>query len=134
MLYVGLMFIFAKSPQSSALNMSQGLLKWFPFLAQSNLSLIIVYIRKTIHVIGYFIGTILIFNAVRATPVFKRMPYLATGLLGLLVAIFDEWYQTALPHRSGQIQDVLIDLVGILIALTLVKIKLPGNKQASGSS
>ena len=51
----------------------------------------------------------------------KRMPYLATGLLGLLVAIFDEWYQTALPHRSGQ--DVLIDLVGILIALTLVKIK-----------
>ena len=71
MLYVGLMFIFAKSPQSSALNTIH-LLKWFPF-GSINPSLIIVYIRKTIHVIGYLSAQSLYLMQC-ATPVLNVCP------------------------------------------------------------
>ncbi|NMB38363.1 MAG: VanZ family protein [Firmicutes bacterium] len=122
------MFLFAKCPQSSAYSMAEQLFEWFPFLAEADIPVLVFYIRKFLHVLGYFIGTCIIFYAVKITPVFKRAVYISTLGLALLLAILDEWYQTTLPHRSGRIEDVFIDLIGITVALLLLK----HNSKASG--
>lgn len=45
---------------------------------------------------------------------------IAAALVSVLYAICDEWHQTFVPGRGGTWTDVLIDCVGILIALTLL--------------
>src|SRR5271166_1990267 len=73
------------------------------------------YIRKSGHVVGYGILSILLFRAWRATlPVMtdvKWTPRWATiAILGTaLVASLDEWHQTFIPSRTGTIRDVMLD-------------------------
>ena len=39
---------------------------------------------------------------------------LASGLLvGVTVAVFTEWYQSTIPGRSGNVEDILTDVVGV---------------------
>ena len=42
--------------------------------------------------------------------------------LGMLIASLDEFIQLFSPGRSSQISDVLIDTVGIIIGILLVKL------------
>ena len=42
------------------------------------------------------------------------------GLMALGVAIFDEIYQIYIPQRNASITDVLLDLIGISLAVTLI--------------
>jgi VanZ family protein len=73
------------------------------------------YIRKSGHVVGYAILSVLLFRAWRATlPVVddaKWTPRWATiALLGTaLVASLDEWHQSFLPSRTGRVEDVVLD-------------------------
>lgn len=122
LLYGVFIFIFAGSPESGAASMSSELLRWFPDLDHETLKLIIFYLRKFAHIAGYFIATMLIYFAVKITPGLNRYPYLVTLMLGLLLAILDEWYQTTLPHRTGAIMDVFVDLIGIILALSSIKL------------
>jgi len=39
----------------------------------------------------------------------------------LLYAISDEWHQTFIPGRSGQLADVLVDFSGALLALIIIR-------------
>lgn len=72
-------------------------------------------IRKTGHVVGYGILSILLFRAWRATlPAMsdvKWTPRWATiAILGTaLVASLDEWHQSFIPSRTGRWQDVVLD-------------------------
>ncbi len=126
--YIVLIFLFAKCPQSSAYNMAEQLFSWFPFLAETDIPVFVFYMRKSLHVLGYLIGTCIIFYAVKVTPVLKKSVHISTLGLALLLAVLDEWYQTTLPHRSGRIEDVFIDLIGIIIGLLLLR----DNRKASG--
>ena len=73
------------------------------------------FIRKSGHVVGYAILSILLFRAWRATlPAMsdvKWTPRWATiAILGTaLVASLDEWHQSFLPSRTGRWQDVVLD-------------------------
>jgi VanZ family protein len=73
------------------------------------------YIRKTGHVIGYAILSILLFRAWRATlPAMADVswtPRWATiAVLGtVIVASLDEWHQSFIPSRTGRWQDVVLD-------------------------
>ena len=73
------------------------------------------YIRKSGHVVGYGILSILLFRAWRATlPTMsdvKWTPRWATvAILGTaLVASLDEWHQSFIPSRTGRWQDVVLD-------------------------
>jgi VanZ family protein len=46
-----------------------------------------------------------------------KRPYLWAILLTILYAVSDEYHQTFVPGRNGQLADVLIDSLGGLIAL-----------------
>ncbi len=73
------------------------------------------YIRKSGHVVGYGILSILLFRAWRATlPAMSDVKWTprwaAIAILGTaLVASLDEWHQTFIPSRTGTIRDVILD-------------------------
>jgi len=73
------------------------------------------YIRKSGHVVGYAILSILLFRAWRATlPAMsdvKWAPRWATiAILGTaLVASLDEWHQSFIPSRTSAVSDVVLD-------------------------
>jgi hypothetical protein len=47
--------------------------------------------------------------------------FVLPGLIAILIAIADEWHQTAIPTRDGSFSDVLIDLAGITLALFMIR-------------
>jgi len=51
----------------------------------------------------------------------------------LLFAIVDEWQQSFFPFRTGSVKDVVLDSVGILSALGLLKINQQRKKRAPGN-
>ncbi len=73
------------------------------------------FIRKTGHVIGYGILSVLLFRAWRASlPAMSDVTWTprwaAIAILGTaLVASLDEWHQSFIPSRTGRWQDVALD-------------------------
>ncbi len=79
------------------------------------------FIRKTGHFVGYFTLSWLLFRAWRDTFPFPgnrwsiqwaRISFFMTAL----VACLDEWHQSFLPSRTGNLHDVLLDSTAALIA------------------
>jgi len=84
------------------------------------------YIRKTGHFVGYFALSFLLFRAWRATlPLPCASPWSIqwariSFFMSALVACLDEWHQTYLPSRTGNLQDVLLDSSGALAAQIVI--------------
>ena len=71
---------------------------------------------KGYHVLEYTILTLLLIGAFAS---FKKNPLIA-GFASLAYAATDEWHQTFVPHRGGHVSDVMIDSLGITIAVVLI--------------
>ena len=73
------------------------------------------FIRKSGHVVGYGILSVLLFRAWRATlPAMSDVKWTqrwaTIAVLGTaLVAGLDEWHQTFIPSRTGTIRDFILD-------------------------
>jgi VanZ family protein len=84
------------------------------------------YIRKGGHFFGYSALSFLLFRAWRATlpcaspsrwsMQWARISFFMTAL----VACLDEWHQTYLPSRTGNLHDVLLDGSGALVAQIVI--------------
>jgi VanZ family protein len=98
------------------------------------------YIRKTGHVIGYAILSILLFRAWRATlPTISNvnwtLRWATIALLGAaLVASLDEWHQSLIPSRTGRWQDVVLDTCAALAAQVLIFLWWKSRKAAALTS
>ena len=96
-------------------------------------------LRKIIHVIEYAVLTIFTFFAARYTNrisfvrSYAESPvklvksdnemYIALTLwMSLLTAVVDEYHQLFVDGRDGSIRDVLIDSIGIIIVLIIIRI------------
>jgi VanZ family protein len=84
------------------------------------------YFRKVGHFVGYFVLSWLLFGAWRAT-----LPQLHTThwswhwarvafFMSALVATLDEWHQTHLASRTGNLGDVLLDTSAVLTAQIVI--------------
>ncbi len=80
-----------------------------------NSLIIIILTRKIAHVSEYLILSLLFYWN------FKDK-YLLYIFFPILLAIYDEFQQRFLPGRVGQFSDVLIDMLGILLAFVILKI------------
>jgi hypothetical protein len=69
------------------------------------------------HVTEFLVLTLLLARVLRGRV--KNVPLWA-GLTALLFAISDEFHQTFIPLRDGNVRDVFIDAVGISVALLLL--------------
>jgi VanZ family protein len=73
------------------------------------------FLRKSGHVLGYGLLSILLFRAWRETlPSAKgtrwTLRWASIAMLGTaLVASLDEWHQSYLPTRTGTVRDVVLD-------------------------
>ena len=79
------------------------------------------YLRKTGHFVGYFMLSLLLFRAWRATFPFPGVNWSVqwariSFFMTALVACLDEWHQTYLPKRTGSLHDVLLDSAAALVA------------------
>lgn len=115
-------FIFSNSHQAGALSgiRSERVTAWVnAAFAKVGLGVTIseLAIRKLGHLaefmlLGFWLMlTLRVYT--RRVVAFISWPLLA----GLLVAVCDEFYQTFVPGRSGQMSDVLIDFAGVLLGI-----------------
>ncbi len=91
-------------------------------------------LRKSGHVALFFIITVAVFMLLRQ---YLRSPWSALGgavLLGSLMAILDEYYQSFIPGRMGSLADVFVNLVGITLATLFIVLALLITWHRSGSS
>lgn len=83
-------------------------------------------LRKCAHASVYFILSILLLNALLTSHYkFKKkysLTIILTILLCFLYAITDEYHQTFIPGRTGQLSDILIDTIGSTLSLILISI------------
>lgn len=75
-------------------------------------------VRKCAHVSEFFILGILVINLVSKYNV--KHIYLISFIVCVLYASSDEFHQLFVPGRSGQVTDIFIDLIGVVLGLLLV--------------
>jgi VanZ family protein len=97
------------------------------------------YIRKTGHVVGYGVLSVLLFRAWRATwPAVSNAKWTfrwtAIAIFGTaLVASLDEWHQSFIPSRTGRWQDVVLDTCAGVAAQLLVFLWWKGSGKGTSS-
>jgi len=79
---------------------------------------LIFIIRKCAHVSEFFILGILVINLVSKYNV--KHIYLISFIICVLYSSSDEFHQLFVPGRSGQVADIFIDLIGVVLGLLLV--------------
>jgi VanZ family protein len=77
-------------------------------------------VRKLAHLTEFTILGGLLYTILRRYITYGTV--IKTIGLGMLIASLDEFIQLFSPGRSSQISDVLIDTVGIIIGILLVKL------------
>jgi VanZ family protein len=91
-------------------------------------------IRKTGHIVGYSVLTLLFFRALRVTIQVTGSPRWSIVWAGIafgmtaLVASLDEWHQSFLPSRTGNIRDVTLDSAAALVTQVLIYAWLRGGR------
>jgi VanZ family protein len=80
-----------------------------------------VLLRKTGHFVGYFTLSVLLFRSLRASfPGLSTRWRLQWATLAFLctssVSMLDEWHQTFLRSRTGNVRDVLLDSSAAFVA------------------
>ncbi len=84
--------------------------------------------RKIAHISEYFVLAFLFFKAVSNYSLSSHKKIILTLFFPILIAVFDEYYQTTVPGRGGSFRDVFIDAVGALIVVYLIKYYNYNNK------
>lgn len=73
--------------------------------------------RKAAHMFLYFVLFLFLLLATGLIFLKIRSEIAAAGLVCLLLAGLDEYHQTFVPGRSGELRDVAVDMAGALCAL-----------------
>jgi len=87
------------------------------FLNIKNLDMLSFIIRKFAHFIEYLILGILVYNLIKN---YNKKTYIAI-MICILYAISDEFHQMFVPGRSCQIIDIIIDIIGVISGIYLLK-------------
>ena len=74
-------------------------------------------VRKCAHVSEFFILGILVINLISKYNV--KNSYLLSFFVCVLYASSDEFHQLFVPGRSGQVADIFIDLIGVVLGLSI---------------
>ena len=83
----------------------------------SDTSKVSFIIRKCAHVSEFFILGILVINLVSKYNV--KHIYLISFIICVLYASSDEFHQLFVPGRSGQVTDIFIGMIGVVLGLSI---------------
>lgn len=99
------------------------LLRWLnPDISDDAIRSVQFVVRKTAHLTEYAILALLVWRARRQpfrgdTRPWKRADALVAFTVAALFAATDEWHQSFVPSREGQLIDVVIDSTGAALGL-----------------
>lgn len=74
-------------------------------------------IFKSLHVIEYAILYFFLFRAFSR----NKINFLIPMIIAIFYSMTDEFHQTFVPTRSGKLQDVAIDFLGVILMYTFIK-------------
>lgn len=98
-------------------------LRWLdPQITWATLNLVQTVIRKLGHVTEYAILAMLLWRAMRGGTAWTSKRWTLFLTIWVMCAIFaatDEFHQSFVPSRTASFQDVMIDICGALIGLTI---------------
>jgi VanZ family protein len=139
-LIVWLGFIsFASTDSFSAGNTSRiigPLVLWlFPNTTPETLAVIQFFTRKIAHLTEYAILGFLAARAFRTSsrPGVRNRWFLICAALVIVYALADEYHQSFVPSRTASIYDSLIDMIGGLTALLIVRRRAKDSTHERGS-
>ena len=102
------------------------LMRWlFPSMSQAHIEQLHYAFRKCCHMTEFAVLAVLAWRAIRQPTRHDQRKWrwdeagLALGIT-LLYAASDELHQVFIPSRTGQISDVVVDVLGGAIGLTLL--------------
>ena len=79
-------------------------------------------VKKTAHVIEYFVLYWLLFRAWSdKNSKVNRKVFVWSMVVAILYALSDEWHQTFVPGREGTLRDVGFDTIGVLLGYSQIK-------------
>ena len=76
-------------------------------------------VKKGSHMIGYALLGVAMLRGVRGDALLARRHYVWALVLTALYAMTDEYHQTFVPGRGGNVWDVGVDALGATISLSL---------------
>jgi VanZ family protein len=91
-----------------------------PGMPPQTIWIILVAVRKCAHVIEYAVLALLLWRALRNTPVLGAKMLVTFGAVMLGCALFaasDEFHQTFVKSRTPSVRDVLLDIAGAILGL-----------------
>ena len=98
-------------------------LRWLnPEITGATLAFVQTLIRKLGHVTEYAILATLLWRALRGGTTLKPRVWVLFAVVWTACAMFaasDEFHQSFVPSRTSSFQDVIIDICGALIGLTI---------------
>ena len=103
---------------------ARSLLSDFYQYTMSNPAQVEFLLRKSAHVIMFFLITVALFFLLRQ---YFRSSFLTVGgafVIATGLAFLDEYHQTHVPGRSGNLTDVAIDVAGITLAVMFIILAL----------
>ena len=120
-----MLFIF---PTNDALTVSSTshiivpLLRWlFPNADPVTIDTFHILVRKIIHFLEYAFLAFLLFRAFRGKNKDWQMRWiLYAGAMTICYSSLDEFYQTLIPSRTGELSDWFIDVAGAVFALCII--------------
>lgn len=77
-------------------------------------------VKKGGHMLGYALLAWLFFRSWQGSGLSRNRAYTLAFLSSVLYAVSDEVHQSFVPGRHARVTDVLIDTIGILLALWTV--------------
>ena len=99
------------------------ILRWLdPQISWATLNAIQTIIRKLGHVTEYAILAALMWRALRGGTTWKSKTSILFAIVWIACAVFaasDEFHQSFVPSRTASFRDVMIDICGALIGLSI---------------
>ena len=95
-------------------------------ISKDNLNIIVNVLnkplRKCMHSFVFFVLVILFINAFNNSNIRNYKCYLFSIVLSFIYACFDEFHQLYVIGRTGQLMDIGIDMIGVLIGVLVIYI------------
>lgn len=122
---MGVIFYFSHQPGNVSGELSGGVIQTLETLLRIDLEPYHILIRKTAHLSVYLILGVFTLNTLLNFKCPHTHALYIAIIICLIYAISDEFHQTFIPGRSGEIWDVFIDTLGASIGVLLMNYLKP---------
>ncbi len=130
--WIIIIFLLSNQNGSVSTNESDVIVNSINNILNINEHLLVIIVRKFAHIIEYLILYLLTYNCFKEYGI----KYKYAILFCIFCSLIDEIHQLFINGRSGQIIDVFVDLIGIIIGYIIIEVAYGKKKKVkeNGSS